>query len=123
MYEQSLLNEKYLEVQEVMCFTSLKIQEGKMKNYEKGSFTPRRISNPCSTQAYIRTVNANVTHKLRKRKQPVKAAEESTFSDITLADLRLEIPLDAQILPAFDVLDHQTLFVGQVQETDEAVRR
>lgn len=46
-----------------------------------------------------------------------------TLSDITLTDLRLEIPLDAQILPPFDVLNYQTLFVGQVQETDEAVRR
>jgi hypothetical protein len=43
-------------------------------------------------------------------------------SYIALADLRLQIPLDGQILPTVDILNHQAFLVGQVEQADEAVR-
>lgn len=46
----------------------------------------------------------------------------SIESYITLTDLRLRIPLDSQILPALDIFNHQSLFVGQVQQANEPVR-
>lgn len=37
------------------------------------------------------------------------------------SDLSREIPPDSKLLPAFLVLYHQTLFVSQMQQTNEAV--
>ena len=46
----------------------------------------------------------------------------SIESYITLANLRLQISLDAQVLPPLNILNHQSLFVGQVQQADETIR-
>ena len=46
----------------------------------------------------------------------------STQSNIPLSNLRIEIPLHRQILPAVHILNHKALLVSQVQKTDETVR-
>jgi hypothetical protein len=52
----------------------------------------------------------------------VSINQSFTQSYIALTDLRLQIPLDGQILPTIDVLNHQSLFVGQMQQANEPVR-
>lgn len=41
--------------------------------------------------------------------------------NVALANLRLKVPLDAQVLPTFHILNHQAFFVRQVQQTNETV--
>jgi hypothetical protein len=44
------------------------------------------------------------------------------LSNIALTNLRLKIPLHSQILPPIHILNHQTLLVSQMQQTNEPVR-
>lgn len=44
-------------------------------------------------------------------------------SNIPLNNNGPKILLDAQIRPIIDIFNHQTLFIGQMQETNETIRR
>lgn len=54
---------------------------------------------------------------------PLPSPRKRLKSNIPLNNNGPKILLDAQIRPTIDIFNHQTLFIGQMQETNESIRR